>query len=258
MKISIVTTCFNSSKTIRATIESILSQQGDFELEYIITDAGSTDSTLSIIAEYASRLTLINAQGTNQSQGINMGLRAATGDIVAFLNADDVYRPNALQTVVNAFRADPDKLWLIGQCPIIDEQGNEFHGLISRYKNFCMRHYAYWLLLIENFVCQPATFLRREALERVGYLAENEQFVMDYHYWLRIGRISDPIVVESALAGFRRIEGTKSNTSYSKQFKDDMRVGILAAQKSIFYWWTIPLKALSYARTMAIYPFLYR
>lgn len=258
MKISIVTTCFNSSKTIRATIESILSQQGDFELEYIITDAGSTDSTLSIIAEYGSRITLINAQGTNQSQGINMGLRAATGDIVAFLNADDVYRPNALQTVTTAFRVDRDKLWLIGQCPIIDEQGNEFHGLISQYKNLCLRHYSYWLLLIENFVCQPAVFLRREALDRVGYFAENEQFVMDYDYWLRIGRISDPIAVESALAGFRRIEGTKSNSSYPKQFRDDMRVGILAARKSIVYWWTIPFKALSYARTMAIYPFLYR
>ncbi len=75
MKISIVTTCFNSAKTIRATIESIISQSGDFELEYIVTDAGSSDQTLSIIAEYGKKIRLIDATGTNQSQGINLGLR---------------------------------------------------------------------------------------------------------------------------------------------------------------------------------------
>ncbi len=258
MKVSIVTTCFNSSKTIRDTINSILSQEGDFELEYIITDAGSTDSTRSIISEYGNRIALIDAKGTNQSQGINVGLRAARGEIVAFLNADDVYTPGAIQAVVSAFKAHPEKLWLIGQCPIIDERGAEFHGVISHYKNFCMRHYSYGLLLIENFVCQPAVFLRRDSLTRVGYFSESEQLAMDYHYWLRIGRISAPIVLKRALAGFRRIEGTKSNTSYPKQFRDDFRVAVTAAATRFIYWWTIPFKALSYARTMAIYPFLYR
>ena len=258
MKISIVTTCFNSSKTIRATIESILSQQGDFELEYIITDAGSTDQTLSIIGEYSDKLTLIDATGTNQSQGINLGLRASTGDIVTFLNADGVYRPGALQIVAERFKREPEKLWLIGQCPIIDEVGEEFHGAISRYKNFCMRHYSYPLLLIENFVCQPASFLRREALTAVGYFSESEHLAMDYHYWLRLGRISDPIVVEKPLAGFRRIAGTKSNSSFPKQLRDDLRVAVVAAAQRVVHWWTIPLKAIAYARTMAVYPFLYR
>jgi glycosyltransferase involved in cell wall biosynthesis len=257
-KISIVTTCFNSQATIRDTIESILGQQGSFELEYIITDAGSKDNTRNIISEYGDRINLIDATGTNQSQGINRGLREATGEIVAFLNADDIYRPGALQAVVEAFAANPDKLWLVGQCTIIDLQGREFHGAITRYKNFLLKHYSYGLLLIENFICQPAVFLRREALSEVGFFSESENLVMDYQYWLRIGRVSAPIVLARDLAGFRRIEGTKSNTSYGRQFRDDMRVGVQAALKSLRYWWTIPFKALSYARTIAIYPFLYR
>jgi len=258
MKVSIVTTCFNSQATIRDTINSILSQQGSFELEYIVTDAGSTDSTLAIIAEYGEQIKLIDATGTNQSQGINRGLREASGDIVAFLNADDLYRPGTLQAVVAAFKAQPDKLWLVGQCAIIDHSGVEFHGAITKYKNFLLRHYSYWLLLIENFICQPAVFLRREALTRIGYFSEAENFVMDYEYWLRIGRAGAPIVLLRDLAGFRRIEGTKSNTSYGKQFRDDMRVAITAAKQSVVYWWTIPCKMLSYLRTVAIYPFLYR
>lgn len=258
MKVSIVTTCFNSARTIRATIESILSQSGEFELEYIITDAGSKDETISIIKEYGDRIKLIDATGTNQSQGINRGLREASGEIVAFLNADDVYRPGALQDVVSGFKSNPDKLWLVGQCSIIDLDGREFHGAITKYKNFLLKNYSYGLLLIENFICQPAVFLRREALERVGYFSERENLVMDYEYWLRIGQFTPPIVVPKYLAGFRRIEGTKSNTSYGRQFKDDLRVAFSAAIKKVSYWWTIPLKALSYARTMVIYPFLYR
>ncbi len=258
MKVSIVTTCFNSQATIRDTIESILSQEGDFELEYIITDAGSKDATRSIIAEYGDKICLIDATGTNQSQGINCGLREATGDIVAFLNADDVYRPGTLQSVVQAFAANPNRLWLAGQCAIIDLKGEEFHGAITKYKNFLLRNYSYWLLLIENFICQPAVFLRREALTIIGYFSERENLVMDYEYWLRIGRVGAPIVVQRDLAGFRRIEGTKSNTSYGRQFRDDMRVAVAAAKQNIAYWWTIPCKVVSYLRTMAIYPFLYR
>jgi glycosyltransferase involved in cell wall biosynthesis len=258
MKVSIVTTCFNSQATIRDTIESIISQQGDFELEYIITDAGSTDATRSIIQEYGGKVRLVDATGTNQSQGINRGLREASGDIVAFLNADDVYRPGALQVVVEAFAAHPDTLWLVGQCAIIDHHGVEFHGAITKYKNFLLRNYSYWLLLIENFVCQPAVFLRREALAAIGYFSEHENLVMDYEYWLRIGRVGAPIVVQRDLAGFRRIEGTKSNTSYGKQFRDDVRVAVAAATHNIAHWWTIPCKLVSYLRTMAVYPFLYR
>lgn len=257
MKISIVTTCFNSAATIRETIESILSQQGDFDLEYIITDAGSTDATLSIVREFGSRVRLIDARGTNQSQGINLGLRESTGEIVAFLNADDVYEPGALQMVVEAFRKEPEKLWLVGQCRIIDGEGKELHSPITTYKNFLLRRYAYWVLLIENFICQPSVFLRRQALEKFGYFSEAENLVMDYEYWLRIGPKYPPLVVNQYLARFRRIEGTKSNSAYGRQARDDVRVALGAARMHGPLW-TLPFKFLSYLRTVTIYPFLYR
>jgi GT2 family glycosyltransferase len=186
-------------------------------------------------------------------------LRAATGDVVAFLNADDIYKPGALALVAESFNRRRDKIWLVGGCSIIDHAGREFHSLITSYKRFLLRNFSYPLLLIENFICQPAVFWRRDVLESVGYLSEIENLVMDYDYWLRIARVGGaPIIVDNELAGFRRIEGTKSNTSYVKQFRDDLRISFASAKLSVCYWWTMPLKLLGYLRTVIIYRFLYR
>ena len=257
MKISIVTTCLNSASTIRETINSILGQKGDFELEYIITDAGSKDGTRDIIREYGDRIRLIDAVGLNQSAGINLGLRESTGDIVAFLNADDVYQDGALELVSKQFSANPDSMWLVGACPIIDENGREMHSLISNYKEFLRRHYSYFLLLCENFICQPAVFWRRGLHEKCGYFSEEEDYAMDYEFWLRIGRLYAPINVPEALSRFRRMANTKSNSSFKKQFKDDVRLGIHYAVESGNYL-AIPFKLLYYIKVVLIYSFLYR
>ena len=125
MKISIVTTCLNADSTIKKTIESIHSQEGDFEIEHIITDAGSTDKTLEIIASLGAKIKLLDAKGLNQSEGINLGLKNATGDIQAFLNADDIYEPGTFQKVITSFENSPDKKWIIGKCRVIDEDDKE-------------------------------------------------------------------------------------------------------------------------------------
>lgn len=258
MKISIVTTCFNSAKTIQWTIDSILSQAGGaIELEYIITDAGSTDGTLDIIRSYGNAIRLIPAKGLNQSAGINWGLRESRGQIAAFLNADDIYEPGALEKVCDAFSKNPGKKWLIGQCRIIDERGLEMQRWITSYKNFLLRHFSYFMLLTENFVCQPGVFLRRELLESHGYFSETENFVMDYEYWLRVGWDNAPIIIPEYVASFRRMTGTKSNTSFIKQFKDDKRVAFHYARKHALYA-AMPLKYLQYLKTTSIYRVLYR
>ena len=255
--ISIVTTSFNAAKTIRDTIESIINQKGSFEIEHIITDAGSKDGTLDIVASYGDRIRLVPAAGLNQAEGINAGLKAAQGEIVAFLNADDIYEENALAKVAEAFKANPDKNWLIGRCRIIDEQGKEMQSWITAYKNFLLSIYSYPLLLTENFVCQPAVFLRRDILAQYGYFAEDQHYVMDYEYWLRIGKDQQPIVVSDYLSSFRRFAGTKSNSGFVQQFKDDKAVANRYAMTSGLSW-TIPVKYLNYLKTIGMYKLLYR
>jgi glycosyltransferase involved in cell wall biosynthesis len=257
VRVSIVTTCLNAATTIRETIDSVLSQQGDFTIEYIITDAGSSDDTLKIIAEYGDAIRLVDAHGLNQSQGINLGLRMATGDILAFLNADDVYLSGALQRVVDAFRADLQAQWLVGGCYIIDEHGKGMHSFVTSYKEFLRKRYSYFLLLTENFICQPAVFFRRTAFLEAGDFDENENYVMDYEYWLRLGKKYPPQNLFQPLAAFRRMAQTKSNTHFVKQFCDDVRVGVMYACKSRRYA-AIPIKLFNFIKTVSIYSFLYR
>jgi len=256
MKISVVTTCFNAAPTIERTIESILGQQGNFELEYLVTDAGSTDGTLDIIARYGDRIRSVEARGLNQSAGINRGLQASTGDIVAFLNGDDVYAPGALEDVARRFTGEPDRLWLIGECDIIDEFDQVQTSWISWYKNLLLHRYSYLTLLTENYVCQPAVFLRRAALERYGFFSEDENLVMDYEYWLRIGKENRPIVVPKRLASFRRMSTTKSNSRFLQMFEDDLRVALRYARQHGLGFIS-PLKYLMYLKTIGIYRFLY-
>jgi len=272
MKISIVTTCLNADKTIKQTIDSILNQKplvqtlpgqsqclktptSTFEIEYIITDAGSIDKTLSIIKSYGDKIKLIDAKGLNQSEGINLGLKNATGEIIAFLNADDVYEQGAFDIVVNAFCKNKDRKWLIGKCKIINENNKEIYKFMTKYKNFFLKRYSYFLLLSENFISQPAVFWKREIMDEFGYFDEHEHYVMDYEYWLRIGKKYKPIFIDKYLASFRRMQSTKSNTGFYKQFKDDKRVAIKYATKYKNYL-AIFCKYLNYFKTIIIYSFI--
>lgn len=255
--VSIITTCYNAASTIRETIESIHNQRGSFKIEHIITDAGSQDGTLQILESYGNALHLEPANGLNQTQGINAGLKVAKGDIIAYLNADDLYKKDAFQKVVEAFSSNPDKKWLVGRCDIIDETGREMHPWISNYKTLLLRRYSYPLLLTENFICQPAVFLRRSILDEFGLFDENQHYVMDYEYWLRIGQKEQPIILEDSLASFRRFTGTKSNSGYLQQFRDDLDIAKVYAIKSANLW-TIPIKYFNYLKTIGIYRILYR
>lgn len=255
--ISIITTSFNAGKTIKRTIDSIASQVGEFEIEYIITDAGSTDQTIEIISSYSDKVRLVAAAGLNQSEGINAGLKLARGEIVAFLNADDTYEDGAFTKVVEAFKTYTSRRWLIGRCRIIDEQDREIQPWITAYKNLLLKFYSYPLLLTENFICQPAVFFKRDVLEEYGYFAEDQHYVMDYEYWLRLGRKETPIILSDYIASFRRFAGTKSNSGYLKQFKDDRNVAKKYALNT-GYSWTIPIKYLNYLKTIGMYRYLYR
>lgn len=236
MKISIITTVYNGEKFIKQTIDSILSQQGDFELEYIITDGMSKDKTLEIIKSYGNKIKWISEKDSGQSDGINKGLRMATGDIVAFLNADDIYYPGTLQKVVEFFQANPEYKWVTGYCNIIDENSEEIRKSVTNYKNHRLDNHSYDSLLTECYISQPATFWRRELHDEFGYLNEDYHYCMDFDLWCRFGSKYPMGLIKEYLAGFRFYDTSKTGGSYEKQGQEHISITErYSNKKSVIY-----------------------
>jgi glycosyltransferase involved in cell wall biosynthesis len=212
LKVTVVTPSFNQAEFIERTIESVLSQRGDFELEHLVVDGGSTDGTLDVLRRYEGRLRFVSEGDRGQSDAINKGFRMATGDVLAWLNSDDTYEPGALDAVVRTLAGGAR--WCFGECRIVDERDREIRRLISRYKSWVSSRYTVRALVGRNFIPQPATFFRRDLLLEAGPLDESLHYAMDYDLWLRFARLAPPAFVPRPLASFRWHGGSKTGGRY--------------------------------------------
>src|SRR5262249_54852388 len=161
-----------------------------------------------------------------QLDAINKGLRAATGEIVGWLNSDDVLAPGALQRVAEAFGARPALDWVHGRCDIIDAEDRVIRRWISAYKHWCSVRYSYSRLLTENLISQMTVFWRRRLLEEIGYLDPALKLAFDYDLWLRLAKRSDPLYIPERQASFRWYEATQSGSSFERQFKEDYAIAL--------------------------------
>ena len=213
---SIVTPCLNAARTLPVTLESVSSQ--DYPaVEHIIVDGGSTDGTLDLL-ERSHGIRWISEPDRGLSDAVNKGIRMAKGDLIGWLNADDLYRPGALAAVAEAFAGRPSAEWAFGRCGIIDANEHEIRSAVTVYKNFFLRRYSFALHLTHNFVSSPATFVKRSAFDQVGLFDERFKYSMDYDVWLRLGRRGRPIFINAELAVFRMAEGSLSMSGFETQF----------------------------------------
>lgn len=217
--ISVVTPVYNAIETLAATLAGIADQRYP-GLEHVVVDAVSTDGSLELLRSEADagRLKLMSEPDDGLSDAFNKGVRRATGDLVAWLNADDVYEPGALRAVGEAFAANPGAEWLVGRCKIIGGDGAETRKAVTAYKNFLLRRFSLRLYLTNNFVSSPATFVRRDVLNEIGALDERFKYSADYDLWLRLARRSKPVYVDADVARFRMAEGSLSITGFEDQF----------------------------------------
>ena len=209
--VTIVTPSLNQGNFIEETIVSVLSQEYP-KLEYIIADGGSTDHTIDVLKKYSGAVKWYSKKDKGQTDAINNGMRMATGEIVAYLNADDILLPGSLLLVAEMFAKHEEVKWLTGQCRIINENGEDIRPIIALYKNLLLYSHSYKGLLVTNYISQPATFWRRSLLEKCGLLDEDLHFVMDYEYWLRLWKTVPPMILHKDLAGFR-IQSNSKTTS---------------------------------------------
>ncbi len=227
LRISIVTPSFNQVRFIGRAIDSVLGQQGPFDLEYRVVDGASSDGTVDLLRGYGDRLRWTSEPDSGQVAAINKGLQEAAGDVLGWLNSDDVLCPGALARVAAAFDRHPEAPWLHGRCDIIDEHDRVVRRWISLYKHRRARRHSLERLVVENYVSQMTAFWRRSSQDAVGLLDPTLSFAFDYDLWLRLSRLGAPLYLpKPPLAAFRWYETSKSGQQFERQVREDMEVAI--------------------------------
>lgn len=179
--VSIITPSYNQAPYLEQTIQSVLGQDYP-RIEYIVVDGASTDTSYQIIEKYNDRLAYwISEKDSGQAEAINKGFARAQGEILAWLNSDDYYVPNAISEVVKCFEENPDVVMVYGDMLAVDGTGQIIN--ILKYKQLSLED-----LLCFQIIGQPSVFFRRSALEKTGLLDTSFHFMLDHHLWIRLAQ----------------------------------------------------------------------
>lgn len=216
--VSIITPSFNQAPYLEGTIQSVLQQ--DYEhIEYIVVDGGSTDGSLEVIRRYESQIdTWISEPDLGQTDAINKGFSLATGEIYAWLNSDDTYRPGGVAKAARYLSDHPEIGMVYGNAYYIDEEGRR----TARYPAGPTDYSG--LRRGVNTIPQQSMFFRSKLWEIVGPLDPSFFYAMDYDLWVRIAAVSEIAFCDDYWANFRLHEASKSRTAARRCWPEMMRV----------------------------------
>lgn len=216
--ISVVTPSFNQARFLRQALESVLDQ--DYApLQTIVRDGGSTDGSVDVLRDLSGRLTSWTSEpDRGPADAINQGLRQATGEVVSWLNSDDLLQPGALEAVGEAFAADESLDLVYGDALYVDENGAaaaaDHDGVPTTLYRGAIQPVAripyYWTYV--HSLPQPTVFFRRRLLDAHGWLDESLHFVFDFElFWRFVERGARVRKLERTLACYRLHPGAKSS-----------------------------------------------
>lgn len=207
--VSIITPSYNQAPYLEETILSVLNQDYP-HIEYIIIDGGSTDGSVDIIRKYADRLAYWSSESdSGQAEAINKGWRRCQGDLIAYLNSDDYYLPGAISTIVATWQAHPESGVICGQATWVDVRGNPQQTTSSQVN-------AQQMLNRLESLPQPAAFVTKAVVERIGFFDEGLHYTLDKEYYLRAVANADIAYATEPLACMRLHESSKSVAATSK------------------------------------------
>jgi glycosyltransferase involved in cell wall biosynthesis len=242
--VSIITPSYNQGEYIEETIKSVISQEGDFFIDYIIMDGGSTDDTVGIIKKYDALLKegvfptkckgityrWTSERDKGQVDAIKKGFAIATGDIGGWLNSDDIYHDTKVfERVLGEFNTDDSLMILTGDGPFIDKEGREF-GL-----HHVDRLNLAELIYLDYHILQPATFLKKAVYKEEG-LDESFNYCFDAEFFIRlIGKGYKYRKINDSLACFRFYPETKTLSGLGKRYKESLKISRMYGKNIYFY-----------------------
>lgn len=217
-KVSVVTPSYNQGHFLEETIRSVLAQ-GYPNLEFVIIDGGSTDHTLEIIKKYEPWLAYwVSEPDRGQSHAINKGIQKARGDILLWLNSDDICLPDSFRAAVQAFHSDPNLRLVIGQARLVDQHGQVIGELRSQFTS--------WEELAtnpRNSVRQISTFFSRSLFDDLGLVDESLHIAMDTELLVRFTQFHTPRVLDEFLTAYRTHPDAKTNHQLIKGYEESDR-----------------------------------
>ncbi|MCM0758036.1 glycosyltransferase [Sporomusa sphaeroides DSM 2875] len=227
-RISIIMPSYNQDLYIQDAIESVIVQNYP-NLEFILIDGGSTDSTVDIIKRYEKYLSYwVSEPDQGHGHALNKGFSKSTGEIMAWLNSDDKYVPGAFTNVAEIFLQFPDVNWITGKTGVWDKQGNLYKEYY-KYKNI----YDY-ILSDYGWIQQESVFWRRGLWDKAGgFINENYKFMVDGELWTRFFLIDELWHVNARLSGYR-MHDTNRATLYRDEVLREMEKAIAAMKEKVY------------------------
>jgi glycosyltransferase involved in cell wall biosynthesis len=203
IRISVITPSYNQGDYIGRTLASV-ERQSLPALEHLVYDGGSRDGTLRVLRESGPRVHWVSRPDGGQAEAVNQGLQACRGEVIGWINSDDIYYPEAFARVAAAFEADPELDVVYGEADHIDVHDQPFEAYPTLpWDPDLLRQICY--------ICQPALFFRRRVVDRVGLLDAALHYCMDYNYWLRLADAGCRFAyIPCKLAGSRLYANTKT------------------------------------------------
>lgn len=243
MKISVITVTFNSGKTVKDTIESVLYQKCQ-DYEYLVIDGGSKDNTVDIIKEYEpkfeGRMRWISEKDKGMYDGINKGIRMATGDVVGIINSDDFYhRDDIFDVIAKSFEENPGVQAIYGDVRFVNPDNLE-----KTVRYYSSKHWRPWRFRFGFMPAHPTFFTYKENFEKYGYYQYDYHIAADYELLIRhlynnkVPAKYIPIDFMKMRTGGRSTNGWKANLLLNKE--------IVRACKENGIWTCMPLLFLKY------------
>lgn len=210
--VSVVVPCLNRASYLTPTIDSVLKQDYP-NLECLVIDGGSRDGTLEILEGFGSRVRWVSEPDDGHADAINKGWKMSRGEILAWLNADDVYAAtDAVRTAAAFLKSHPETDVVYGDHALISKDGKVVSDIIRHREWDLARAVKY----CDHIITQPACFMKRSILEKVGWLDPSFRNCKDHELWLRIGRVGRITYLPVLLAYERQLPGLSRQTDVSE------------------------------------------